>query len=124
MNANALGIKVIRELVDDESKVEVIDIVRAEYAGGYKIHLWFSDGKNHIVDFEPFLMSARNPMAIQYRDVKKFQEFCLENGHLHWNDDEMCFSTEDLYNNDMGEEMSTEERQKLEELARQLGLFP
>jgi hypothetical protein len=96
MNASKSDIKIIHEPVD-ESKIEVLDIIRAEYVGGYKIHLWFSDGKNHVVDFEPFLMSARNPMTTQYRDVKKFRQFRLDYGNLDWNDYEMCFPVADLY---------------------------
>jgi hypothetical protein len=120
MRAKKPLIKIIRELVD-ESKIEVIAIVRAEYRGGHKIHLWFSDGKNHIVDFEPFLMSARNPMSAQYRDLEKFRQFRLVYGNLDWNDYEMCFSSEDLYNNDVGVELSAKNRQRLDELARQFG---
>ncbi|MCI0697725.1 DUF2442 domain-containing protein [candidate division KSB1 bacterium] len=101
--------------------VEMLDIIRAEYVGGYKIHLWFSDGKNHVVDFEPFLMTARNPMVTQYRDIEKFRHFRLVYGNLDWNDCEMCFSIEDLYNNDIGVEISADDRQKLEVLARQFG---
>lgn len=118
MSRDKSGIKVIREKFD-ESEIEVIDIIRAEYAGGYKIHLWFNDGKNHVVDFEPFLTNARNPMSTQYRDVEKFRQFRVDYGALHWNDYEMSFSTEDLYNNDIGVEMSTEDCQKLEAIARQ-----
>jgi hypothetical protein len=118
MSRNNSDIKVIREPLV-ESKIQVIDIVRAEHAGGYKIHLWFSDGKNHVVDFEPFLMSARNPMARQFLDERKFQQFRLDYGDLHWNDYEMSFSTEDLYNNDISVEISIEDRQKLETMLRQ-----
>lgn len=120
MSVKNAGIKITYEPVD-ESKIEIIDIIRAEYVGGYKIHLWFSDGKNHVVDFEPFLISARNPMTTQYRDAKKFRQFRLVYGNLDWNDYEMCFSTEDLYNNDVGVELSAEDRQKLEELVRPFG---
>lgn len=120
MNSKRLNIKIIREPVD-ESGIEVVDIIRAEYAGGYKIHIWFSDGKNHIVDFEPFLMSARNPMAAQYRDIENFRQFHLDHGNLQWNDYEMCFSMEDLYNNDVGVEISEEDRRKLEKIAQQFG---
>lgn len=120
MSTSKVDIQVVFEPVD-ESKIEVLDIVRAEYAGGYKLHLWFSDGKNHVIDFEPFLMNARNPMVTQYRDLKKFQQFRLMDGNLDWNDYEMCFSTEDLYNNDIDVEISPEDRQKLEKMARQFG---
>ena len=97
MSKSNSGIKIVYEPVD-ESKIEVLDIIRAEYVGGYKIHLWFSDGKNHVIDFGPFLMSARNPMVAQYRDIEKFRQFRLVYGNLDWNDYEMCFSIEDLYN--------------------------
>jgi hypothetical protein len=113
-------INLISEPVD-ESKVEVLDIVRAEYVGRYKIHLWFSDGKNHVVDFEPFLLNAHNPMTAQYHDIEKFRQFRLVYGNLDWNDYEMCFSVEDLYNNDIGVELNADDRQKLEALVRQFG---
>jgi hypothetical protein len=96
MKPSKSDIKIIYEPVD-ESKIEVLDIVRAEYIGRYKIHLWFSDGKDHVVDFEPFLMSARNPMSTQYRDVNKFRQFRLVYGNLDWNDCELCFHVADLY---------------------------
>ena len=120
MNANKAKIKITYEPFD-ESKLEILDIIRVEYVGGYKLHLWFSDGKNHVVDFEPFLMSARNPMVTQYRDLQKFKQFRIVYGNLDWNDYELCFSREDLYNNDIGVEMSGEDRRKLENLAQQLG---
>jgi len=120
MSISKPKIKITCEPID-ESQLEILDIIRAEYVGGYKLHLWFSDGKNHVVDFEPFLMSARNPMVTQYRDLQKFKQFRIVYGNLDWNDYELCFSTEDLYNNDIGAEMSIEDRQKLEKLAKQLG---
>ncbi len=87
---------------------------------GYKIRLWFSDGKEHVVDFEPFLKSARNPMATCYRDLLAFKQFRLEDGNLNWNDYEMCFVLEDLYNNDVGLELDDSARRNLEILARQM----
>jgi hypothetical protein len=99
----------------------MLDIIRAKYVDEYKIHLWFSDGKDHVVDFESFLMTARNPMVTQYRDIEKFRQFRLVYGNLDWNDFEMCFSVEDLYNNDIGVEISADARQKLKALARQFG---
>lgn len=108
----------IRDPVD-ESKIEAIDIISAEYAGGYKIHLWFSDGKDHVVDFEPFLTKACNPMATQFRDPKKFMLFTVEYGNLVWGNGQMAFSTKDLYNNDVGGELDILDRQKLEAITRQ-----
>ncbi len=115
-------IKVYREPVD-ESTQSYIDIVRAEYLDGYKIHLWFSDGKSHVVDFEPFLQAARNPMSTRYRELQAFKGFRIEDGNLIWNDYEMCFALEDLYHNDLGAELDAEDRRKLEAIARQFHML-
>jgi len=89
----------LKDTTDYTTAVQPISIVRAEYIGAYTLHLWFADGKNHIVDFAPFLLHARNPMTTKYRDKNLFQHFTLEHGDIHWNDYEMCFETSHLYNN-------------------------
>jgi len=114
--------KVRREVLQ-ETNLDTLEIVRAAPAGEYKIHLWFNDGKNHIVDFEVFLNGARNPMVKKYRDLKKFQKFQLDHGNLQWNDYEMCFDIEDLYYNDVAAELDGKDRQKLEEVARQFQIL-
>jgi hypothetical protein len=87
-------IKITHETVEE---TEIIDIVRAEYVDGYRIHLFFNDGKEHIVDFGPFLCNARNPVFKKYRDVSEFKNFTIVYGNLDWNDYEMCFPVADLY---------------------------
>lgn len=119
MSKRRFDIKIIREPVDEQN-IEVIDIVRAEYLADYKIHLVFSDGRSHTVDFEPFLRNAKNPAATQFLDVQKFKHFRIVHGNLDWNDYEMCFAIEDLYNNEIDLELSTEDRRTLEDLSRQL----
>lgn len=89
----------LNDETDYSAEVQAISIVRAEYIGAYKVHLWFADGKNHSVDFAPFLLKARNPMTTKYLDTALFQDFMLEHGDIHWNDYEMCFDTSDLYSN-------------------------
>lgn len=75
----------------------VISIQKAEYLGGYKISLEFSDGTQKTVDFEQFLRSAKNPMTAKYLDKKLFSSFEIEYGDISWNDYEMCFPIWDLY---------------------------
>ncbi len=89
----------IIDKTDYAAEVQSISIVRAEYIGAYKLHLWFADGKNHTVDFEPFLLHARNLMTTKYHDKKLFQNFTVEHGNIHWNDYEMCFESANLYSN-------------------------
>jgi len=75
----------------------VLNVVDAEYAGGYKLNLRFSDGKEHEVDFEPFLSESLNPMIRAYLQPDLFKRFTIEYGDLNWNDYDLCFPVADLY---------------------------
>ncbi len=75
----------------------VISIQKAEYRGSFKISILFSDGLQRVIDFEPFLKNAKNPMTQKYLNEKLFQPFLIDNGDLIWNDYEMCFPIWDLY---------------------------
>ena len=81
------------------SEDAVIDIVRAEQVSDYKLRLYFGNGKEQVVDFEPFLRESRNPMIRAYLDAKKFASFRLEYGDLIWDDYCLCFPIADLYEN-------------------------
>ncbi len=74
-----------------------ISIDKAEYKGGYKIELYFSDGVTTLVDFEDFLSKSMNPMTTKYLDKIEFSKFQVEFGDLMWNDFEMCFPIWDLH---------------------------
>ena len=75
----------------------VLAVTDAEYIKDYKIKLVFSDKNERIIDFQPFLEQAGNPMTRKFLDLKEFKNFTLEYGDLVWNDYEMCFPTIDLY---------------------------
>jgi hypothetical protein len=75
----------------------VISINKAEYIGDYRIKFLFSDGNEKIVDFSPFLKSARNPMTKKYLDKQLFANFTVEYGDIIWNNYDMCFPIWDLY---------------------------
>jgi hypothetical protein len=79
------------------SEDAVVDIEAAEYEGGYKLRLVFSDGKERIVDFEPFLSNSLNPMIRKYLNLDNFKNFTVEYGDLMWNDYDLCFPIADLY---------------------------
>jgi hypothetical protein len=76
---------------------DYLEIVEAKYVSGYKIRLVFNDETERIVDFEPFLEKARNPDTTDYRDLKKFREFRIEDGDLIWGDFQMIFPITDLH---------------------------
>lgn len=81
------------------SNNRIIDIIHAEYVPPYAICLRFSDGFEQTVDFEPFLRNAQHPDIRKYLDPSLFQSFAIVNGRLDWNDYDLCFPMQDLYDN-------------------------
>ena len=75
----------------------VISIIKAEYAGEYKINLTFSDNTERMIDFAEFLNNAKNPMTRKYLNKKLFSNFTIEYGDIIWNDYELCFPVWDLH---------------------------
>jgi len=76
-----------------------IKITKAEYLGNFKIRLSFNDDSVKNIDFNEFLVNAKNPMTQKYLDEKLFSSYTVKYGDLIWNDYEMCFPIWDLYNN-------------------------
>jgi hypothetical protein len=79
------------------SATQFLEVTEAKYVSGYKLLLTFNDGTVRVVDFGPFLAQARNPDTTDYRDLKKFKSFHLEDGDLMWGDYQMIFPIMDLY---------------------------
>lgn len=79
------------------NETKYLEITGASYVAGNKLLLTFNDGAARVVDFGPFLAKARNPDTIDYRDLKKFKSFHLQDGDLIWGDFQMIFPNMDLY---------------------------
>ncbi|QTA91353.1 DUF2442 domain-containing protein [Desulfonema magnum] len=75
----------------------VINVTEAEYVSPYKIRLWFSDGAEQTVNFEPFLKKSHHPEIKKYLNQNLFKNFSIAHGRLDWNDYDLCFSMQDLY---------------------------
>ena len=75
----------------------ILTIIDAEYLAGYCLRLEFDDGTTQVLDFEPFLHHARNPMIRKYLNLQLFKGFSIVYGDLMWNDYELCFPIADLY---------------------------
>lgn len=80
---------------------ETLSIVEAKYIGDFGIRITFSDGRNPLVDFKPFLENAKHPSIRKYLEESKFRQFTIKEGNLDWNDFDLCFSLEDLYHNQL-----------------------
>jgi hypothetical protein len=76
---------------------DFIEITDVRYFSDHKLQLSFNDGKMNIINFEPFLRKAQHPEIKKYLDTYQFKKFTFEYGHLHWNDYDLSFSIEDLY---------------------------
>jgi hypothetical protein len=56
-------------------------VVRAEYRGGFRIHLTFNDLSERTVDFRPWL---QGPVFETLRDPVHFREFFVDGGTVAW----------------------------------------
>ena len=85
-----------------ESGFNQLKIVSAKYLSDYAIRVKFSDGKEKLVDFKPFLSKSLHPSIKKYLDENKFSNFSLIDGNLNWNDYDLIFPLSDLYNGQIG----------------------
>ena len=62
------------------------DVIKANYAGGYKIKLEFDDGKCGVVDFSKYL--ERGGVFKRFKDIDFFRSFSVNEdlGTLTWGD--------------------------------------
>ena len=74
-----------------------ISIKEVKYLQGYTLKLFFNDGKEAEIDFEGFIKQSHHPDIIKYQNMAKFKEFHLTYGDLEWNDFELSFPINDLY---------------------------
>jgi len=56
-------------------------VTRAEYRGGYRIHLTFNDGSSGTIDFVQWL---EGPIFEPLKDREYFQRFFLDGGTVTW----------------------------------------
>ena len=76
---------------------KVVQIESVRYVTAYKLVIRFDDGHESTVDFGPFLRSSAHPSIQAYLDIKRFKNFAVEDGVLHWNDFDLVFPMADLY---------------------------
>ena len=56
-------------------------VTRAEYRGGYRLHVIFNDGKSGTIDFLQWL---EGPIFEPLKDPEYFQRFFLDGGTVSW----------------------------------------
>lgn len=87
--------KIIEEYNDFQA--DLIEIKSANYIGDFAIRLVFSDGIMRLVDFKSFLENSLHPSIRKYFDETRFKLFEIVDGNLNWNNYDLIFPLEDLY---------------------------
>jgi len=87
--------KITEEYIDYHA--DIIEIKSAQYIDDFAIRILFSDGFSRLVDFKSFLESSLHPSIRKYLDEDKFKTFEIVDGNLNWNDSDLIFPLEDLY---------------------------
>jgi hypothetical protein len=87
--------KIVEEYND--LQVDIIEIKSAKYIGDFVIRIFFNDGLQRLFDFKPFLESSLHPSIRKYLDEEKFMRFDLIDGNLNWNDYDLIFPVDNLY---------------------------
>ncbi len=77
---------------------QITTVKKATYLGDYVIRMLFSDGSEKAIDFKSFLKNARHPSIRQYLNEEKLKDFKIVYGNINWNDYELIFPIDDLYN--------------------------
>lgn len=81
----------------NDFQIDLITIKTAKYVGDFAIRIHFSDGFHRLVDFRPFLESSLHPSIRKYLDERRFEQFQIVDGNLNWNNHDLIFPIEDLY---------------------------
>lgn len=74
-----------------------VNIEHVRHLGGCRLEIEFSDRHIQKIDFDPFLRNT-HPELRKYLNETEFVRFSVQHGTLIWNDYEMCFPLEALYN--------------------------
>ena len=56
-------------------------VIRAEYRGGYRLHVTFNDNSERTIDFRRWL---EGPVFEPLKDLNYFQSFFLDGGTVAW----------------------------------------
>jgi len=82
---------------DDMAKNEILEVISAAYFDDYHVNIKFSDGSEKLVNFKAFLSKSLHPSISKYLDESLFKKFEIKNGNLNWNDYDLIFPIQDLY---------------------------
>lgn len=79
--------------------MNVIAVRNVNYLGDYALEIIFNDGHSQRISFKSFIFSSHHPDIKKYQNEADFKNYSITEGDLEWNDYELCFPIEDLYEN-------------------------
>ena len=65
----------------------MLEIINAKYAGDYKIHLTFNNGKKGIANLKQPIFDDHRPIFSKLREESYFKDFSVENSTVVWSDE-------------------------------------
>ena len=65
----------------------MLSIEKAEYAGGYKIHIIFNNGKEGTVNLEKTIREDKRPIFSKLKDETNFRNFKVGHSTVIWLDE-------------------------------------
>lgn len=90
--------KINVDYTESDSDFNRLKIDSATYLSNFIIRIHFNDGVEKDINFKPFLSKSLHPAINKYLDESKFSDFTLTEGNLNWNDYDLIFPIQDLYN--------------------------
>ncbi len=62
----------------------ILDVIRADYAGDYKISIRFNNGEDVTVDLEEYLRNEHRKIFEPLRDIDFFKSFNIKLNTVTW----------------------------------------
>lgn len=80
------------------STVKNIEVMDATYLDGYRLSIFFNNGKNKVVDFSNFITHTNKEALTKYKNISYFKKFKIEDGNVVWGRNwDLIFPVHELY---------------------------
>lgn len=99
--------KITVDYLETTSPTE-LKVQSADYLADFVLRIHFNDSSEQLVDFKHFLQMSAHPAIKKYQNEELFKNFRIIDGNLNWNDFDMIFPIEDLYNGQIVKSRSSE----------------
>lgn len=90
--------KIVDHTTETVTVDDIFTVKKATYLGDYVIRLLFSDKTERAIDFKHFLRRSSHPAIKKYLKEELFKGFKIIHGNLNWNDYDLIFPIDHLYN--------------------------